>query len=299
MTDISLSFGVSGLNCASCVGRAEAALVALPGARDVRVNLADHSARITGVTPDAARKALDDAGYPAQTTQIRWDIPKMSCASCVARIETAARAVPGVVSAEARLPTHALHADVLGDPEALRAALVTAGYPPKDTSTDAPTLNPARPLFVRFLIAAVLTLPVFVMEMGSHMIPGVHHWISATIGMGTSHVIQLILTALVLAGPGAGFFTRGIPGLIKARPDMDALVALGAGSAFLFSALAVLAPGILPPAGVYFEAAAVIVTLILLGRWLEARAKGTHGRCRAPSARSAPRHRRGGARWHL
>lgn len=277
MTDISLSFGVSGLNCASCVGRAEAALSALPGARDVRVNLADHSARIVGVAPAAVRKALEDAGYPAQISQIRWDIPKMSCASCVARIETAARAVPGVLLAEARLPTHALHADILGDPEDLRAALVAAGYPPEASEPDATTTHPANPLFIRFLVAAALTLPVFVMEMGGHMVPGVHHWISANIGTANSHAVQLILTGLVLAGPGAGFFTRGIPGLIKARPDMDALVALGAGSAFLFSALAVLVPGVLPPAGVYFEAAAVIVTLILLGRWLEARAKGHTG----------------------
>ncbi|MFL4468537.1 heavy metal translocating P-type ATPase [Tateyamaria armeniaca] len=277
MTATSLSFGVSGLNCASCVGRAEAALQAVPGARDVRVNLADHTARIAGVSPDAALRALDAAGYPAKVTQVRWEIPNMSCASCVARIEAAALAQPAVLKAEARLPTHEVFADVLGDPDGLRAALAAAGYPPRQTVQDAPATDPAQPLLNRFLIAAALTLPVFVLEMGSHMIPGMHHWIAATIGMSNSHAIQLGLTALVLAGPGAGFFQRGVPGLLKARPDMDALVALGAGAAFLFSALAVLAPGVLPPAGVYFEAAAVIVTLILMGRWLEARAKGHTG----------------------
>ncbi|WP_299732051.1 heavy metal translocating P-type ATPase [uncultured Tateyamaria sp.] len=277
MTQGSLSFAISGLNCASCVGRAEAALQALPGAQNVRVNLADHSARIAGVDPDAAVKALAAAGYPAKVTQVRWEIPNMSCASCVGRIEAAAQALPGVLKAEARLPTHEIYADVLGDPEALRAALADAGYAPRDAVPEAAPIDSAQPLFRRFVLAALLTLPVFVMEMGGHLVPALHHWIAATIGMGTSHTIQLVLTGLVLAGPGAGFFRRGVPGLLKARPDMDALVALGAGAAFLFSALAVLAPGVLPPAGVYFEAAAVIVTLILMGRWLEARAKGHTG----------------------
>ncbi len=277
MTDLSLSFGVSGLNCASCVGRAEKALNALPGARDVRVNLADHSARIAGVAPDLAVKALADAGYPAQVTHLRLDIPSMSCASCVVRIEAAALAEPGVLRAEARLPTHELHAEVLGDGEGLRAALAAAGYPAQETEPEATPQDPARPLLRRFVLSAALTLPVFLMEMGSHLFPPLHHWIAQTMGTGTSHMIQLVLTALVLLGPGAGFFRRGIPGLLKARPDMDALVALGAGAAFGFSAFALLAPGLLPPSGVYFEAAAVIVTLILLGRWLEARAKGRTG----------------------
>ena len=277
MTYPSLSFGVSGLNCASCVGRAEAALQSVPGAQAVRVNLADHSARISGVSPDAAIKALDDAGYPAEVTQVRLEIENMSCASCVARIEAAALSQPGVLKAEARLPTHELYAEVLGDVQDLRAALADAGYPAKDTAPDPVADDPAAPLFRSFLVAAALTLPVFLMEMGGHAIPAVHHWIAANIGTTTSHLVQLALTGLVLVGPGAGFFRRGVPGLLRARPDMDALVALGAGSAFLFSALAVLAPGVLPPAGIYFEAAAVIVTLILMGRWLEARAKGHTG----------------------
>ncbi|MEL6806567.1 MAG: heavy metal translocating P-type ATPase [Pseudomonadota bacterium] len=277
MTAPSLSFGVSGLNCASCVGRAEAALQAVPGAHAVRVNLADHSARISGVSADAAIRALDDAGYPAEVTHVRLEIDNMSCASCVARIEAAALAQPGVLRAEARLPTHELHAEVLGDANGLRGALAAAGYPTRENAPDTTDNDPAAALFRSFGVAAVLTLPVFVMEMGGHAIPAVHHWIAANIGTTTSHLVQLGLTGLVLAGPGAGFFKRGVPGLLKARPDMDALVALGAGAAFLFSALAVLAPTVLPPAGIYFEAAAVIVTLILMGRWLEARAKGHTG----------------------
>ncbi|WP_299283642.1 heavy metal translocating P-type ATPase [uncultured Tateyamaria sp.] len=276
MGDTTLRFDITGLHCASCVGRAEEALAKVPGARDVRVNLADRSARMSGGDPGAAISALSRAGYEARVTTTLLAIPAMSCASCVARIEAAAKSVPGVLNVSAQLPTQNLLVEILGDPGPVKEALAAAGYPASAPQTDTPP-DPARPLLQRFLLAAVLTLPVFVLEMGSHAIPAMHHWIMRSIGTQTSHLIQLALTALVLMGPGAGFFRRGIPGLLRARPDMDALVALGAGAAFGFSAFAVLMPTLLPPSGVYFEAAAVIVTLILLGRWLEARAKGRTG----------------------
>ena len=87
---------------------------------------------------------------------------------------------------------------------------------------------------------------------------------------------ELVLTAAVLAGPGFRFFQKGLPALVQLAPDMNSVVALGAGAAFLYSALVVLVPGVIPEASrsLYFGAASVIVTLILLGRALEARAKG-------------------------
>ncbi|WP_189370291.1 heavy metal translocating P-type ATPase [Tateyamaria omphalii] len=277
MTEGTLTLKLEGLHCASCVGRAEAALAALPGAHDVRVNLADHSARVAGVDVVNAMQALDGAGYPPTVRHTVLHIPSMSCASCVRRIETAAGATPGVIKAEARLPTRTLVVDTLGSDSDLRTALKDAGYRAEPSNHSAQERNETERIFRRFLVAAAMTLPVFVIEMGGHMYPPLHHWVARTIGTANSHLFQLVLTAVVLAGPGAGFFRRGLPNLFKARPDMDALVALGAGAAFAFSAFSVLAPGILPPAGVYFEAAAVIVTLILMGRWLEARAKGRTG----------------------
>lgn len=277
MTHTSLSFGITGLNCATCVGRAEAALAAIPGAQGVRVNLANHSGQVTGVAPDAVVQAQTAAGYPPQIKLARFDIPAMSCGSCVVRIEAAAQTVPGTLSAHAHLPNHSLSIETVGSLEAVRDALAHAGYPAVAAEPQVPVEDPSDALFARFHWAAVLTLPVFLAEMGGHLYPPIHHWIAGSIGVQTSYVPQLLLTALVLAGPGAGFFKRGIPGLLNARPDMDVLVALGAGSAFAFSAVAVIAPTLLPPSGVYFEAAAVIVTLILLGRWLEARAMGRTG----------------------
>ncbi len=127
-----------------------------------------------------------------------------------------------------------------------------------------------------FTIAAALTAPVFVLEMGSHLIPGVHGLIESTIGMQWSWYIQFALTTLVLFVPGIRFYDKGLPALWRLAPDMNSLVAVGSLAAYGYSLVATFAPGLLPngTVNVYFEAAAVIVTLILLGRLLEARAKG-------------------------
>jgi Cu+-exporting ATPase len=115
--------------------------------------------------------------------------------------------------------------------------------------------------------------------MGSHMVPAIHAWVMNTLGMGVSWAIQFVLTTVVLAWPGRQFYLKGFPALLKGAPDMNSLVALGSSAAWGFSTVALFAPSLLPEGTrvVYFEAAAVIVTLILLGRFLEARAKGRTG----------------------
>ena len=112
--------------------------------------------------------------------------------------------------------------------------------------------------------------------MGSHLIPGMHHWVMHTLGERPNQLIQAFLTTLVLFGPGLRFFRVGVPALLRRAPDMNSLVALGTSAAWSYSMVATFAPHWLPEgtAHIYFEAAAVIVTLILLGRYLEARARG-------------------------
>src|SRR5690606_16558717 len=115
-----------------------------------------------------------------------------------------------------------------------------------------------------------------VLEMGSHLVPALHHLILGTIGQQANWIIQFLLTSVVLFGPGRRFYRLGVPALLRGAPDMNALVVLGASAAYLYSTVATFFATLLPPGtvAVYFEAAAVIVTLILLGRYLEARAKG-------------------------
>ncbi|WP_312416142.1 copper-translocating P-type ATPase, partial [Shinella sp.] len=166
----------------------------------------------------------------------------------------------------------------------LAAAIERTGYKAVRVAADTPAEDDRRAaeagaLRRDLIIAAVLTAPLFVMEMGAHAVPAFGHYIHETIGMQTSRIIQFVLATLVLVGPGRRFFLKGIPSLIRLAPDMNALVVIGTLAAWIFSTVATFAPALLPggTANVYFEAAAVIVTLILAGRFLEARAKGRTG----------------------
>jgi Cu+-exporting ATPase len=130
-----------------------------------------------------------------------------------------------------------------------------------------------------FLIALILSLPVVVLEMGGHLIPAFHHWQMQAFDPLALGIVKFLLTTAVLAGPGRVFFRLGIPALLRGAPEMNSLVVLGTTAAWGWSSVVTFAPALVPETGqyVYFEAAAVIVTLILLGRWLEAGARGRAG----------------------
>lgn len=220
---------------------------------------------------------------------LQLDISGMSCASCVGRVEQALLKIPGVSSASVNLATE--QAQVVTDNDtsvaSVLATLDQAGYPGQvhdnasanGTDQQKKKAHDLAELTRAFVIAAVLTLPVMVLEMGSHLVPSFHHWVMANIGQFNNWMLQFVLTTLVLFGPGLRFLRVGIPALIKGAPEMNSLVALGTLAAWTFSVVALFAGDLLPAGtqNVYFEAAAVIVTLILLGRLLEARAKGRTG----------------------
>lgn len=282
-----LSLPVEGMSCASCVGRAERALTAVPGVVSVSVNLATERAEVISAVPlnrALLVEAVQNAGYEVPQHNQDIAIEGMTCASCVGRVERALAAVPGVTAATVNLATERATVSGTADSATLVDAIEAAGYDahPVQASSGADQAASQRKeaeeaaLRRDLMLAAALTLPVFVLEMGSHMVMRFHHLIMATIGMQTSWIIQFALTTLVLAGPGRRFYLKGFPALWRGAPDMNALVAVGTSAAYLYSLVAVFAPALLPAGtvNVYFEAAAVIVTLILLGRYLEARAKG-------------------------
>lgn len=287
-----LSLRVDGMSCASCVGRVEKALNALPGVTQAEVNLATETARVThdgSVLATTLTDTLDKAGYPARLAETSIDITEMSCASCVGRVEKALSALPGVTHAEVNLATGRAtvgYVDGAVTPAEIAATSTKAGYPatvhtsgqPEDTGV-ARKEEEAASLRRAVLVAAALALPVFVVEMGGHLFPPFHMWVHQTIGQQTSWVIQWVLTTLVLIGPGRMFYAKGIPALLKGAPDMNSLVAVGTLAAYLYSVVATVLPVLLPDnvRAVYFESAAVIVVLILVGRWLEAQAKGRTG----------------------
>jgi len=282
-----ISLPIEGMSCASCVGRVEAALSKVPGVGSVAVNLATERADIRAAGPvdrQALIEAVHKAGYEVPAATVELAIEGMTCASCVARVERALQAVPGVAQASVNLATERATVRGTAAVEALLAAVAKAGYEAR--AVDAAVLADAEAearkdaeraeLKRDLIVAVVLALPVFVLEMGSHLIPGMHQWVMEHIGMRQSWMAQFVLTALVLALPGRRFYRQGIPALVRLAPDMNSLVAVGTVAAFAYSVVATFAPGLLPEGtvNVYYEAAAVIVALILLGRFLEARAKG-------------------------
>ena len=299
-TDLSgaISLPIEGMTCASCVGRIERALKAVPGVETASVNLATERASITtnsAVDRATLVEAVEHAGYSVLEAPVsgspatELSIEGMTCASCVGRVERALKAVPGVSEAVVNLVTERATIQGNADAATLIAAIAGAGYDARLIAAAASTGGAdenaeraekkeaeLRELTRDFTIAAVLTAPVFLMEMGSHLIPGAHALIEATIGMQMSWYIQFALTTLVLFVPGIRFYEKGLPALWRLAPDMNSLVAVGSLAAYFYSLVATFAPGFLPPGtiNVYYEAAAVIVTLILLGRLLEARAKG-------------------------
>ncbi len=286
-----IRFSIEGMSCASCVGRVDRALSAVPGVREVNVNLASETAQVRyegHATPTRLAEALRDTGYPARTQKVTLNIESMSCASCVGRVDKALAAVPGVVEASVNLASETAtvtYLEGVTTPQAIAAASGETGYPAKIAGGEASEDNTARKdaeariLRRDVLIAAVLALPIFLVEMGGHAIPGFHELVTRSIGHQTNWVLQFLLTTAILAGPGRRFYAKGFPALFRGAPDMNSLVALGTAAAWLFSVVATFAPGLLPDGtrAVYYEAAAVIVVLILLGRWLEARAKGRTG----------------------
>jgi Au+-exporting ATPase len=217
----------------------------------------------------------------ATPAPISLEINGMTCAACVARVERALARVPGVTAAAVNLATERATVTGAATPETLIAAVERAGYDARRAGPGAAERQRRKEQEYQGLrrdtwLAAALTLPVFVLAMGGHMIAALHHLIAETLGDTANARVQMGLTTLVLAFPGRRFLVLGLPALFRGAPDMNSLVATGTLAAFTFSATATLAPALFPAgaAGLYFEAAAVIVTLILFGRLMESRARG-------------------------
>ncbi|WP_343578324.1 heavy metal translocating P-type ATPase [Acinetobacter sp.] len=285
--NMNVSLQIEGMTCASCVGRVETALKKVDGVQSASVNLATERADITLAKPvdrQVLIQAIERTGYDVPASTVELSIEGMTCASCVSRAEKALNAVNGVTTANVNLATERATVTGTASIESLIAAIDKAGYDAKAIQAATPDQieqlekkDQERAELKRdLIIATVLALPVFILEMGSHLIPGVHQLIEQSIGMQNSWYLQFVLTSLVLIIPGRRFYLKGLPALVRLAPDMNSLVAVGTLAAYLFSLVATFTPQLLPAGtvNVYYEAAAVIVALILLGRFLESKAKG-------------------------
>lgn len=283
---------VAGMSCASCVGRVERAVATVDGVDAVAVNLATERAVVTvpsgKVDAGAIAAAIRKAGYEPAESTIELNVAGMTCASCVGRVERALKTVPGVLGANVNLATQRATVRVLGGAEAasrLVAAVVGVGYEAEFVHDGVDTTDRERQarekeqasLRQAVIIAAIATAPLLVFEMGMHMSETLHHFLAGRIGEFNIKLLSFLLAGFVMLVPGMRFIQKGWPALLRGAPDMNSLVVLGTSAAFLYSTVATFAPSVLPEGTdyTYFEAGAVIITLILLGRWFEARAKGS------------------------
>ncbi len=285
-----LTLGIGGMTCAACVGRVERALRKAPGVSAAGVNLASERATLaTDGSPEALAAALEavrGAGYDVRTAEARFGVVGMTCAACSGRIEKALARRPGVLEARVNLATEAAYVRYLPEmtgPEALFEAVRGAGYEvvveaseeAAVDAADAARAEEARRSRRRVLLAVGLTAPLLLLEMGPMLIPGLHEALMSLAPVQTLRLVMFALATLVQFGPGRKFYRNGWLAARQGSPDMNTLVALGTSAAYGYSLVATFAPGLLPPDAnhVYYEAAAVIITLVLLGKHLEQRAR--------------------------
>ncbi|CAI8922327.1 heavy metal translocating P-type ATPase [Pseudomonas chlororaphis] len=262
---------IAGMTCASCAGRVERALSKVAGAVAVSVNLATEQARVQAPSDSlpALMAAVQDAGYSVPAHSLELNIGGMTCASCVGRVERALSKVAGVTRVSVNLANERAHVDLLGqvDSADLIAAVDKAGYSATLWQAEHPERDDQQQrlqrerwsLVLAILLALPLVLPMVVQPFGLHwMLPA---W------------AQFVLTTPVQFIFGARFYVAAWKAVRAGAGNMDLLVALGTSAGYGLS----LYQWAITPAGgmphLYFEASAVVIALVLLGKYLESRAK--------------------------
>lgn len=286
----SLLLYVEGMHCASCVSRVENAIKQVQGVEDASVNLATEKANVSfqeDLAPQKIIEAIQNAGYETRTETFQFDVKGMSCASCVGNVEGAIKSLTGVQNVTVNLATEKATVQVIpgvANKKEVIEAIQTSGYEAKEVVGREEQAEQKRKekqkdrldLKRSLLIAAVFSIPIFVIEMGSHFISPFHEWLESSVGSQSLYYLFFVFASVVQFGPGLRFYKKGWPSLLRGTPDMNSLVMLGTTAAYGYSVVATFVPQLLPSGtvNVYFEASAVIVTLILAGRYMEAIAKG-------------------------
>ena len=262
---------IAGMTCASCAGRVERALSKVAGASAVSVNLATEQARVQAPADSlpALLSAIEQAGYSVPTHSLELEIGGMTCASCAGRVERALTKVPGVQNVSVNLASERAHLDLLGqvDPAVLIAAVSDAGYSASLRQSEAAVAQgQQRPLHrerLSLLLAIALALPLVVPMLAQPL--GYHWMLPAWLQWALATPVQFIF--------GARFYVAAWKAVKAGAGNMDLLVALGTSAGYGLSLYqwANAAPGSMPH--LYFEASAVVIALVLLGKYLESRAK--------------------------
>lgn len=264
-----LRLGIGGMSCASCVSRVEKALLHVAGVKEVSVNLATEEASVKtapGVPLEALTEAVRQAGYQAVTQTIAFQIDGMSCASCAGRVEKALLTAPGVLKASVNLATEKATVEALSGVtfSLLAAAVAKAGYTANPVAEQqAETTRNRRPEWWPIALSALLTLPLIAPMLLS--LVGVDWMLDGWVQVALATPVQFWL--------GWRFYRAAWKAIKAGAGNMDLLVALGTSAAYGLSVYLLVRSGDEGTSHLYFEASAAIITLVLLGKWLEARAK--------------------------
>jgi P-type Cu+ transporter len=288
---------ISGMTCASCVRRVERALGKVPGVASAQVNLATERATVerdpaTPAPLEALRAAVESAGYGVGLETIVLPVTGMTCASCVRRVERALAKVPGVASARVNLATERATVELVpgvATREALRRAVEAAGYGVGENATasgaaaagsDGVPADPEqarraadlRALGRKALVSGVLAALLMALSLAPMDL------LERALPRQTALLLMLLLATPVQVWGGWQFYAGTWAALRHGTANMNTLVAVGTTAAYLYSLVVTFAPQLLMTGGAmpepYYDTAAVIITLILLGRYLEARARG-------------------------
>ncbi|MFY9149684.1 MAG: heavy metal translocating P-type ATPase [Smithellaceae bacterium] len=284
---------ISGMSCAACVRRIEEGLQRIPGVVNASVNFASEKAQVefdpAQTDTGALEAAIHDMGYesmidadPGRQEKLTVSVGGMTCAACVRRVEKALGKVGGVVDVSVNLATARatlVHEHRWDGTAALAKAVTDAGYEFLGVLTDAVSdpveamrRRELRELKTKVTAGAVLSVIIFFGSM--------QHWFPFLDFIPRQAMLwaMLVLTVPAVFWVGSRFYVGAIKAARQKTSDMNTLVAVGSFSAFVYSAAATVFPGFFENAGVmphvYYDGAAMIVTLILFGRLLEARAKG-------------------------
>jgi Cu+-exporting ATPase len=261
---------IAGMTCASCAGRVERALSKVVGASAVSVNLATEQARVQAPSDSlpALVEAVQQAGYSVPQQTLELSIDGMTCASCVGRVERALAKVPGVKSVSVNLANERAHLELLGhvDPQTLIGAVTKAGYSASVWEVEHPQTDNQQQrlhrerwaLIMAIALALPLVLPMLLQPFG------VHWMLPAWVQFALATPVQFIF--------GARFYIAAWKAVRAGAGNMDLLVALGTSAGYGLSLYEwATAAGRMPH--LYFEASAVVIALVLLGKYLESRAK--------------------------
>ncbi|MHB1200581.1 MAG: heavy metal translocating P-type ATPase [Polaromonas sp.] len=269
-------FPIEGMTCSSCVARVEKALSGLAGVEQVSVNFATEQASVSAsraVSMETLQRAVKKAGYTVGEQTLRLKIGDMTCASCVSRVEKALAKLPGVLSAEVNLATEVAEIKLLGGAIALPqliAGVEKAGYrawqvQDSDIGSDTAagparkSANPWWPIALAGLLSAPLAVSLVVEQFDKSL--ALNGW------------LQWLLATPVQFWLGARFYSGAWKALRAGAGNMDLLVALGTSAAYGLSVYELLVYSERGMANLYFDVAAIVITLVMLGKWLEMRAK--------------------------